>query len=142
MYNGLKKREIIEFFGHPSIRATHKTTFEITKELDLTPRGNCIIGVKATKSCIDVDDRVKTEIKKGLPIKIIINVDEYTFEVCAFGHPSLILTDKREIVIRKSNYMCPRTLAIRSDKAAIDLPRFIVSILNNRNTKGRMIISF
>jgi len=136
------RREVIEFFGHPSIRATHMTTFEITKEEKISLRGDCIIGVKANKSCIDINNEVKRQISQiDVPIKIAIYIDKYTFEVNAFGHPSLMLTDKRDIVIRKSDYMCPRTLAIKSDRAAIDLPRYMVSILNNMNTKGKMVIS-
>ncbi|MCP8304729.1 MAG: DUF371 domain-containing protein [archaeon] len=137
----IKGIEVIEFFGHPSIRATHKTTFEITKEEDLSLRGDCVIGVKANKSCIDIDDEVKRRMTKDVPIKITICLGNYTFEVNAQGHPSLTLTDERDIVVRKSSYICPRTLAIRSDRAAIDLPRYIVSILHKKETKGKMTIS-
>jgi hypothetical protein len=57
------------------------------------------------------------------------------------GHPSLMLTDDKDMVIRKSNYICPRTLAIKSDKAAIDMPRDMILMLNKSDTKGRMVIS-
>ena len=35
-------------YGHKNVRGTHKTTFEITKDKDLTERGTCIIGVNAS----------------------------------------------------------------------------------------------
>ncbi|MEM3383107.1 MAG: DUF371 domain-containing protein [Nitrososphaerales archaeon] len=133
--------DIVEFFGHPLIRATHKTTFEITKEKEISLRGDCIIGVKANKSCRDLDDRLKKLINGNVPIKITIQVGEYVFEAKGMGHPSLTLTDDKDIVVRKSNYICPRTLAIKSDKAAIDIPRYIILMLNNSNTKGKMVIS-
>ena len=33
--------------GHENIRGVHKTTFEFTKEKELTLKGDCIIGVNA-----------------------------------------------------------------------------------------------
>ncbi|HIP75502.1 MAG TPA: DUF371 domain-containing protein, partial [Thermococcus paralvinellae] len=42
-------REIIHCYGHENIKATHKSTLEITKEDFLTPRGDCIICIKADK---------------------------------------------------------------------------------------------
>ncbi|RLF17024.1 MAG: DUF371 domain-containing protein, partial [Thermoprotei archaeon] len=39
--------EIVEeiiAWGHPNIRALHRSTMEITKEPYVTPRGDCIIA--------------------------------------------------------------------------------------------------
>ncbi len=137
----MKIIDSVEFFGHPLIKATHKTTFEITKEEKISPRGDCIIGVKANKSCKDLDDELKILMTNNIPIKMTIHVGQYSFEVNAIGHPSLLLTDEKDIVVRKSNYVCPRTLAIRSDKAAIDMPREMILMLKNINTRGKMIIA-
>ncbi|MCD6301577.1 MAG: DUF371 domain-containing protein, partial [Staphylothermus sp.] len=49
--------------GHPNIRATHKTTLEITKEPHVTPRGDCIIAVNATKATKDLDPELKNIIR-------------------------------------------------------------------------------
>jgi hypothetical protein len=133
--------ETIDFYGHPLIRATHKTTFEITKEEKISLKGDCIIGVKANKSCKDLDDRLKRLITNDVPIKITIHVGKYVFEVNGKGHPSLTLTDDKDIVVRKSSYVCPRTLAIKSDKSAADIPREMIFMLNDSNTKGKMVIS-
>jgi hypothetical protein len=137
----MKILDSIEFFGHPLIKATHRTTFEITKEEKLSLKGDCIIGVKANKSCKDLNDRLKSYITRDVPIRITVHVGKYAFEANAMGHPSLTLTDEKDIVIRKSNYVCPRTLAIKSDKAAIDMPRDMRLMLNNRETEGKMVIS-
>ncbi|MCP8307254.1 MAG: DUF371 domain-containing protein [archaeon] len=137
----MKLVEVVEFFGHPLIRATHKTTFEITKEEKISLKGDCIVGVKANKSCKDLDDRLKRLITNNIPIKITIHVGKYVLEANAMGDPSLILNDEKDIVIRKSNYVCPRTLAVKSDKAAIDIPRDMILMLNKNDTKGKMIIS-
>ena len=34
-------------WGHPNIKATHKTTLEFTKENYVSPEGDCIIGINA-----------------------------------------------------------------------------------------------
>lgn len=137
----MKIVDSVEFFGHPLIKATHRTTFEITKEEKLSLRGDCIIGVRANKSCKDLNDQLKRLITSDVPVKITIHVGKYVFEANAMGHPSLMLTDEKDIVIRKSNYICPRTLAMKSDKAAIDIPRGMILMLNNSYTKGKMVIS-
>ncbi|HIG98004.1 TPA: DUF371 domain-containing protein, partial [Candidatus Woesearchaeota archaeon] len=38
--------------GHPNILATHRTTLEITKDSELTTRGNCVVAVAADFSLI------------------------------------------------------------------------------------------
>ncbi|MCP8322731.1 MAG: DUF371 domain-containing protein [Candidatus Methylarchaceae archaeon HK02M2] len=142
MMNNNKHIEIVDFFGHPLIKATHKTTFEITKDTDLSKSGDCIIGIKANKSCIDINEKLKKRIKQiDVPIKITIYVGKHVFIVNALGHPSLMLNDDKDIVVRKSNYVCPRTLAICSTRAAEDLPRYMVRLLRKKETKGKMIIT-
>lgn len=46
-----------------------------------------------------------------------------------FGDDNLSLLDERCMVVRKSGYVSPRTVAVRSDKAAIDIDRRIVRLL-------------
>jgi len=133
--------EVIDAYGHKNILSTHKMTFEITKEEKLSLKGDCIIGVRANKACKDLNDRLKRFVTKDVPVKITIHVGKYIFEANAMGHPSLILTDEKDIVVRKSNYVCPRTLAVKSDKAAIDIPRDMILMLNKNDTKGKMVIS-
>jgi hypothetical protein len=137
----MKLFDVIDFFGHPLIKATHRTTLEITKEEGLSSRGDCIIGVKANKSCWDLDSRLKMLMSNEIPVRITIQVGNLSFDINAMGNPSLTLTDKKDVVIRKSDYICSRTLAIRSDKAAIDVPRCMILMLKRNDAKGIMLIS-
>jgi hypothetical protein len=73
-------------------------------------------------------------------VKITIYILDKVFEINAEGSSLLTMSDDKEIVVRKSNYISPRTLAINSDKVAIDIPREIVRILQNSETKGKMLI--
>ena len=132
----------IEFSGHENIRSTHTKTIEITKESHLTPRGDCIVGVKATSSCSDLPELLKKKLKTpDSKITFSIKVEDQEFVFYATGHPDLILTHSEDIVIRKSDFICPRTLAIKCDKTSDLLPREMISLLQKPTTKGILNIS-
>lgn len=127
----------IQFFGHENIRSTHKKTIEITKDSNLTLRGDCIIGVNSSLGCFDLPESLKKKIQDPKTrIQFSIKVEDYEFIVEGRGHPDLTLTDKEDIVIRKSAFISPRTLAVKCDKASDLLPREMVTLLQNPKTKG------
>ena len=127
----------IEFFGHENIRSNHRNTIEITKDSDLTPRGDCIIGVNANSSCNDLPQDLKDKLRSSdSRVTVSIRVGDHEFVIHASGHPDLILNHKDDIVIRKSDFVCPRTLAIKSDKASDLFPREMVSLLQDPDMKG------
>jgi hypothetical protein len=132
----------IEFSGHENIRSNHQKTIEITKESHLTPQGDCIVGVNAKSSCADLPDELKNKLKDpNSKIIFSIKVEDEDFVVEGRGHPDLILTHTEDIVIRKSNFICPRTLAIRCDKASDLLPRSMVLKLQDPKTIGKFTIT-
>lgn len=130
----------IEFFGHKNIRALHKTTLEITKEENLTPKGDCIIGVAASAAVSDFPSWLKSDIKGGkkLTFTIIVNKSEFSFD--GYGSHFLSLSDPIELVIRKSDYISARTAAIKSNASAVDIPRDIIKKLKEENATGKMEI--
>lgn len=118
--------------GHENIVATHKTTFEITKEAALTKQGNCIIAVKATRAAADLPPEFKEATKKERArITITIETGELKEIVKARGSPQLTNTHPTDLVVRKSSYVCDRTLAIGADKAASDFSRKLVEKLKD-----------
>ncbi|CAB49842.1 DUF371 domain-containing protein [Pyrococcus abyssi] len=127
-------REIIRCRGHENVKATHKSTLEITKENFLTPRGDCIICISADKALKDLSDEIKSLIRKGKRVRILIKVGDLVDEVIACGHETLSLESSTSIVIRKSDYVDGRTLAIRANKSARDIDRRIVERLKDPNT--------
>lgn len=133
-------REVILARGHPQITATHSTTMEITKESDVSERGNCIIGVKANKSCADLKLLFKGHLKFGKEMRITISVDGTKETVTAYGSPALLLDDEKGMVIRKSDFIDGRTLAILSNKAAKDLSKSLVEKLKDPNAKVRITL--
>lgn len=128
-------KETIICYGHENVRATHRSTLEITKEDYLTPRGDCIICIKATKSLKELSDELKEALKKGAKIKIRIIVDDIVDELEAFGDERLSFESDVSMVIRKSDYVDGRTLAIRANKAAKDINRELVEKLKNPGQK-------
>jgi len=130
-------RDEVEFFGHPMVRSRHRNTIEVTREADLTPRGDCIIGVRADKGLSDLSAGVRDAImEEGSELCITIEVPSESFVVRAGGSSALSLQDAHEMVIRKSDFISPRTLAIRADAAAKDIPRSIVERLRSPDCRG------
>ena len=131
----------IQFFGHKNIRSNHQRTIEITKESHLTTSGDCIVGVNAKSSCADLPSSLKDRLRDpNAKISISIVVCDHEFTVIGKGHPDLILSHAQDIVIRKSGFLCPRTLAIRCDKASDQIPREMIKLLQDPKTEGKFII--
>jgi len=131
----------IKFSGHENIRSNHQKTIEITKESSLTPRGDCIVGVSATSSSNDLPQEIKDKLRDpGSKVTFSISVNTHQFTIVGSGHPDLILTHKEDIVLRKSDFICPRTIAVKCDKASDLLPREMVSLLQNPKTQGTFTI--
>lgn len=131
----------ISFFGHANIRSNHRRTIEITKESSLTPSGDCIVGVNATASCNELPQELKDRLRDpNTRVTITICVQDYKFTINGTGHPNLSLTHDADIVIRKSDFTCPRTLAVRCDKASDLLPREMVQLLRDSHTRGTFTV--
>ena len=127
----------IPFYGHKNIRSLHQKTIEITTEPDLTINGDCIIGVGASCGCNDIPEKMKKLLRSSKTnILFTIKVKDFSFKVKGTGHDELILTHSHDIVIRKSSFVCPRTLATNCDKASDSIPRQMIKILQNPDTKG------
>jgi len=134
--------EIILGYGHENIQATHKTTFEITKEAQLSRRGDCIIAVSANKTMTDFSSKFKENLRKEkAKIMILIEAGDAAEVVNAFGSSRLILAHRTDMVVRKSNYICNRTLAIQADKAACDLSRKLVEKLKNPKQRVKITLT-
>jgi len=134
-------REEITFRGHLNVLGTHRTTFEITKEISLSTKGNCIIGVAAKKSGMNFKPSFRKKLADDNTLVLMkITVDNDILIVNAKGHHDITLTNPTDLVVRKSTFVCPRTLAISADKASIDIPRSIINRMKNPNVNGSLEI--
>jgi hypothetical protein len=135
-------REIIFGYGHENIRATHKTTLEFTKDKNLTKNGDCIIAVAADKGLADLSREFKERLRKpNAKLTILIEAGGITEQIQAYSSQQLVLTHPTDAVIRKSSYLCARTLAIHADKAADNLSRELVKKLENPKQKVKITLA-
>jgi hypothetical protein len=134
-------REHIVAFGHLNVQAVHPSTLMITKESDLSKQGDCIVAVAADKAVADLSVEFKESLRKqNAKLTILIEVDGLTEQVTAYGSPKLILTNTADIVVRKSDFISDRTLAIRADKAASDLSKELIEKLKNPKQKANITL--
>ncbi len=123
---------VVETFtarGHRNIKATHRTTLEITKEADLTPRGDCIIAVGSEKGAADLSRELAEALRRGAEATLVIEAGGVTEAVHGHGDKRITLTHPTDIVVRKSLYVDSRTLMVEADKSASDLDRRLVEVL-------------
>lgn len=134
--------EDIHAHGHENIQSTNRTTFEMTKETFLTKRGDCIIAVGSTKAAVDLSPEFKEGAKnEHSQIRITLEAGDQSETINAWGSPRLSFTHPTDLVVRKSEYICSRTLAIRADKAAKDLSRKLVERIRNRDQELKITLT-
>jgi hypothetical protein len=127
----------VMFYGHPNVQSLHAKTIEITKSEHLTLRGDCIVGVRASKACADLDELLRRKLMaKNSVVRIEILVGSESFTIEGKGDDRLSLQNPHDIVIRKTSFVCPRTMSVGCDKASSDVPRKIVKMLQDREAKG------
>ena len=135
-------KECVVASGHTNILATHPATIMFTKDKDLSETGDCIVAVAADKAVAALSQQFKDALRKpNAKLIITIEVDGLQEQIIAFGSPKLILTHSTDMVIRKSNYVCSRTLAIHADKAASDLSRELVQKLKRDKQKAKITLT-
>jgi hypothetical protein len=128
-------------YGHPSISAKHKTTLMLTKDNHLTTKGDCIVGINAEKALFDMPETIKRLTrKKDTVINFSLKVGKKVFKIKGKGHHNLNYSHKKDIVLRKSNYTCNRTLMVNADYAACDIPAEIIKKLQNNNQKIQICV--
>jgi hypothetical protein len=123
-------REVVAARGHRNVTARHRTTLEITREDHLTPQGDCIIAVSADRCFQDFSPEFLTALKdEKTRLEITISCEDVVEKITACGSQHLTFTNPHEMVVRKSEFVCGRTLAVKADKAACDLSRAMVKKL-------------
>ncbi|QIW24926.1 DUF371 domain-containing protein [Sulfolobus sp. S-194] len=128
--------DTVKAYGHNNVKATHRSTLEITKDNYLTPKGDCIIGINANKGAYDLSPAVKQLIKKGGYVYVIIKVNDMIDIIHGYGNENLTLENPNKIIIRKSNYTADNsTIMIKADKSAKDIKREIIKELKENKAQ-------
>ena len=128
--------------GCARITALHETTLEITKEEVKTNRGSCIVATCADMGLSELSQELKDALRTdGAKIALIFEAGGITDTVNGYGYHGLSLTNSLEMVVRKSTFICGRTLMVGADKAACNLKRELVSALKKPDTVAIIKIS-
>lgn len=116
--------------GHENVTSKHKSTFEITTDNTLTLNGDCIIGVSSNTTLNDLPNEIKKDIQTDYKkIELILESNNFSDKIIGYGSSKLTLDHPSDMVCRKSDYTCSRTLMINADKAAVDLNKSLINEL-------------
>ncbi len=134
-------KEIILGYGHKNIKAIHPTTIMITEDEHLSQSGDCIVVVAANKTLETLSTKFRNNLQKSSSrLTVIFELGSLKEHITAFGSPKLILTHPTDMVIRKSNYICNRTLGIQADKSSRDLSRVFVEKLKDQKQEIKVTL--
>jgi len=123
-------RQHVHATGHENVTAEHESTFELTSDDWLTPAGDCILGVEAGPVPVAFDEAFASACQsRDATISVELSVNGYTQRIEGSGHPELTFESDRSMVVRTSDYVDDRTIAVDADAAAADIDREIVSAL-------------
>ena len=113
-----------------------------TKDKHATKNGDCIVAVGADKSASDLTKEFKEALRRpNARLTIIIEAENIEEKIKAMGSSSLILNHPTDFVVRKSGYICNRTLAICADKASSDLSRELIKKIENPKQKIKITLT-
>ena len=133
--------EEIPFVGHSMVRATHARAIEITTEGHLTPRGDCIIGVGASKGVAQLSASTMRALRSDYArVRFTVVAPGGEFSFYARGSKDLSFESATDVVIRTSQLVCGRTLAIKADSSARGIPRGLVRSLGSPEASGLLRI--
>ena len=113
----------------------------VTTDKHLSKKGDCILAVRAEKSLVDLLPGLKEIIRnEEAEVIFIMEISGQSLVVRGRGHPGLTLTSPSDMVIRKSSFICGRTLMIKADIVALDIPLEFVRLLEGHNREVHITI--
>ena len=93
--------------GHENVLSLHKSTFEITKDKELSLSGDCIIGLDIDKSMEDFPDEFKEKLaNEDTKVIVELRTPNASDTIEGYGHHDLTLSHPTDIVCRKSTFVC------------------------------------
>jgi 16S rRNA (cytidine1402-2'-O)-methyltransferase len=118
--------------GHPNVTGTHGKTVEVTRDVDISRRATCVLGVAS-----DHDDRALLALRG--PVEVALECDGVTDGFTATISP-FFLGDS-SLVFRRGASLRGRTLAFDATKTAADVDRDLVAKLGASDRELRVTIT-
>jgi hypothetical protein len=135
-------KEVLNGFGHPNIMATHHATIEFTKETQLSKSGDCVLVIGLDRSLAELSPEFKEALRRPrAKLVVTVEVGRLSEKIQGQGSRLLSLDNPVEMVMRKSDFISDRTLAICADKAAKDINRELVEKLKNPHQKAKITLT-
>ena len=117
-------------WGHENVTARHRTTLEITTDDYLTPRGDCILGIRAPIAAAGLPAWFKEAARsRNSIIVLVLCAGGVCDSIVGRGDPGLEYTSPNRLVARRSTYVSGDTLMVEASKAARDVRRDMVERL-------------
>jgi uncharacterized protein len=127
-------KEVIHGRGHPHVTGTHRSTFEVTRDPEISTAADCIIAVGADKGAASLGETFKNAAASDDAfITCTIEAGGLRDTVTGWGSKDMTFTVEDSMVFRVSNYVCGRTVMIYADKPAARLDRRLVKALAEGN---------
>ena len=106
----------------------------VTTEKFLTPRGDCIAAIESEKGLNDLCYHLKKAVKNDdSKVTFSLVVENSSFTIKGRGDNKISMKHPTDIVVRKSSYVCDRTLMVDADKAACDMDPLLLRMLRDVN---------
>jgi hypothetical protein len=116
-------------WGHPLISAVNRHKITITK--DDKVRDDSVIAIRSEIAAADLPDGFREALEERKRISLTLRTAGVEERVDAFGSFKMDPTDKENIVLTKADYIDPAVIGVRSNKAAADLLRDLVALLQD-----------
>ncbi len=127
-------KEVVHGRGHPRITALHWSTFEVTRDEEISTAADCIIVVGADKGAASLSEEFKKAVARDDAfITCAIESGGFRDTVKGWGSKDMTFMAGDSMVFRVSNYVCGRTVMIYADKPAARLDRGLVKALAEGN---------
>jgi 16S rRNA (cytidine1402-2'-O)-methyltransferase len=126
------KPVVIQCKGHPNIRASHAKTFEVTRDLDLTASGTCIIGVDA-----QYDEAALLALRGAVQMTLRCGSHEET----ATARINPKYQAGAPLIWRRMPTPEPRTFCIGLDKGASQLNRDLIKALQQEGAELEITVA-
>jgi hypothetical protein len=104
--------------GHPSIRATHRKTLELTRDESITERATCVVGVAA---------QLPEEELAALHGRVALTLSAGAESVELRGRLNPAFRPGDPLVVRRAPDVARNALIVSADLVAADVPRSFVT---------------
>lgn len=127
-------KEVIHARGHHNITGTHRSTFEVTRDTEVSRSGDCIIAAGADKGAASLSETFKkAAAMDDAFVTCTIEAGGVKDTVTGWGSKNMTFTAEDSMVFRVSDYVCGRTVMVNADKPAARLDRRLISKLAEGN---------